>query len=644
VLAFAWSWSGFEDALPSEAAARLANSLCSGIGGYAGSYRAGALNFAFRALGGSSATARAWRPARLDGGRFAIFHGYFDNAVAIAGELGLASSSDLAEVYAQAVDRWGDEADLRIIGEYCAVLADPGQSSLRLSRSPLRAPPLCYGFDERLVVAASDPRALFAMGLPKELNEQRVVDSAMLHFTDDESGWFKTVSRVPVGAIVELRPGKQRSLRRYYDMARLPEVRLGSDAEYLARASELFDEAIGKCLAGVRRPGTTLSGGLDSSQVTARVLAALPDEVSLPTFTFHPLAEWDGQCETGMLGNERPAVEAFARMHARLIPHFTDNAGYANDHRWTEFFHLMGGAPSGLCNMYVFHGIWAAARDVGCDRLLLAEWGNYTFSDKGGWGFVEYFLTGRWRQLWRALMRNPHDRRSLPRRFLAMTLMPLMPLTLWRRIKRFMHPEETAELDLICPLRPSYRRSSGGEARLRQSGFRLDRYQPWNRRHAQRMLWANSDCESAETYQAFEVLYGVAQRDPTAYRPFVEFCYGLPVEMFMRDGEHRWLAKQLACGIMPEEQRANHLNGRWDSDWLVRLRQKRDEYLEEFDRIEQDPQLAEMIDVPRLRAALAELPAETPTNRQQLLVLEMALPRAMQVARFVRYARQSNFG
>ena len=44
--------------------------------------------------------------------------------------------------------------------------------------------------------------------------------------------------------------------------------------------------------------------------------------------------------------------------------------------------------------MYVFHGLFAGAVKEGCDVLLLAEWGNFTFSDKGDWGFVEYLLNG----------------------------------------------------------------------------------------------------------------------------------------------------------------------------------------------------------------------------------------------------------
>ena len=83
------------------------------------------------------------------------------------------------------------------------------------------------------------------------------------------------------------------------------------------------------------------------------------------------------------------------------------------------------------------------------------------------------------------------------------------------------------------------------------------------------------DSRTANAYQAFEQMYGVAQRDPMAYRPFVEFCLGLPTNMFMRDGEMRWLAKEMAKGIMPEEQRLNRLNGRWDADWHLRIGRRR---------------------------------------------------------------------
>lgn len=641
MLAVACTWAGSAPSLPPDSAERLGRSLCAGIGGKTVTGTIHTLAYAYRPLGSDPGSRRQWRPANLDDGTTAAFHGYFDNAAELAAQLDH-PHDDHAGLYLRAVAKWGDAADLRIIGEYCAVISAPQRQSLRLSRSPLRAPPLCYSEQPEFVVAASVPRALFALGVPQQLNRARLADSAMLHFTDEESSWWEGVRRVPVGAIVELRPRRERELRRYYDMRRLPDVKLASDAEYLARASELFDQAVRTCMAGTRRPGATLSSGLDSSQVSVRALRALGQGGTLPTFTFHPEAGWDGVCEPWMLGNERPWVEEFAAMHPGLEPHFTDNAGYSHDHRWPEMFHLMGGAPSGACNMYPFHGIWSAARDAGCDRLLLAEWGNYTFSDKGEWAHVEYFLTGQWRRLWQSLRNNVNDDRPMWRRFLALSVMPLLPLSLWRKLKWRVHGDQQPDLELICPLTPEFRESSGANARLRASGFSLDRYAPRNRRHAQALLFANSDCESAEVYQCFEQLYGVSQRDPTAWRPFFEFCYGLPVHMFVRDGQMRWLAKQLARGIMPERQRANRLNGRWDTDWLLRLKRKQREYLEELDSIERDPDLAAIIDVPRMRALLQDLPDQTLIDRQRILPLEMAIPRAFQAARFIRFAEGRN--
>ena len=620
---------------------RLGASLCSGIGGSAASAELDGLHFAYRPLRPDPALVRSWRPVRLPGDRVAAFHGYFDNAREIAAQLNT-NATDLTRLYGLAVLQWGDNADQRIVGEYCAIIANPNSCALRLSRSPLRAPPLHYYHNAHLAAVSSVPRALFAAGAAKRLNEERVADSAVINFSDSEATWFEGISRVPLGSVVELQRKLPRKLRTYYDLQTLPDVRLDSDAAYIVRANELLDEGVRVCLAGFKAPGTTLSGGLDSPQVAVRALNALPSGHRLPTFTFHPENGYDGLVQKGMSGDERPFVEAFTAMHPGLEPYFTANEGYGHDHRWNDFFHVMGGAPSGLCNMYVYHGLFAEARKRGCDILLLAEWGNYTFSDKGDWGFVEYFLKGHWRQLWLALANNPHDDRTMLRRFTARCLVPLLPDSVWKLMMRIWHAGDKAQVEMMCPLRREYRVASGADQRLKDSGVLFERYQPRDRRHAQRLLFQNHDSETAEIYQAFEQMYGIAQRDPMAYRPFVEFCFGLPVEMFMRDGKLRWLAKEMAKGIMPEEQRTNLLNGRWDADWHLRIGRRRSDYLAELDRIEGDERLSAMLDIPRLRTALKDFPAQTELDKQKFFNAEFAVPRGLLTARFVNYVEGSN--
>jgi asparagine synthase (glutamine-hydrolysing) len=287
MLAFAWPWGDAARDDYRNISARLGASLCAGIGGDAGTYKVDDIHCAYRGLQATAAQAKAWRPARLPNGKLAIFHGYFDNAASIATELG-ANRLDLGELYALAVEAWGEHADLKIIGDYCAVIADPGSNQVRLVRSPLRAPPLYHFQDEKLVVAGSVPRIFFAAGAPERLNERRVADSGMINFLDQEASWFEDICRVPLGSIVELRRGELRLLNRYYDPLAVPNVQVANDAECVARVSELLDEAVRACLTGFRKPGATLSGGLDSPQIAVRALAALPAGQKLPTFTFHP--------------------------------------------------------------------------------------------------------------------------------------------------------------------------------------------------------------------------------------------------------------------------------------------------------------------------------------------------------------------
>jgi asparagine synthase (glutamine-hydrolysing) len=112
--------------------------------------------------------------------------------------------------------------------------------------------------------------------------------------------------------------------------------------------------------------------------------------------------------------------------------------------------------------------------------------------------------------------------------------------------------------------------------------------------------------------------------------------------MFLRDGEMRWLAKQLAKGIMPEAQRENRVNGRWDADWHLRIGRRRKQFLAEIDELSCDPRMATMLDLPRLRAALEDWPDKTPSDPQDYFTREFAVPRALLTARFIRHVERRN--
>jgi asparagine synthase (glutamine-hydrolysing) len=165
MLAFAWRW-GSSEPDDDQMSARLASSLCAGIGGAAGTGTYGALHFAYRQLSSTQADARAWKPTVLPSGRVVLLHGYLDNGEAVAEQLQV-QHRDHSLLYGMAVERWGDDADRRLIGDYCAIIVCPDAYRVRLSRSPLRAPPLCYFSNDELTAVASVPRALFAAGVDR---------------------------------------------------------------------------------------------------------------------------------------------------------------------------------------------------------------------------------------------------------------------------------------------------------------------------------------------------------------------------------------------------------------------------------------------------------------------------------------------
>lgn len=628
----------------SAAGSRLDDRIARSLGLFAArpaqSHRHGNSLFAQLFASGQRAGGR-WRPLIAADGSTTLFHGDLDNAADLAAALGLSpGAQDPAAIYAAALLAWGDQADLRCVGSYCAINLDAAQHRLRLVRSPLVAPPLHYWHGEGQCVAASVPRVLHAAGLAPRIDAERFAANLLLDHTDEERGWYEGARRVPVGCRVIATPEGVRT-ERYYDPLAVP-VRACSEDEALDGAWHWLREAAAKGVAGARQPGMFLSGGLDSPLMALAVLDALPQDQNLPGFTFVPSHGWDRVEAAGIYGDDRPLVEELARMHPRIRPQFFANEQIWFDHRLRDLFLAMGEAPASLTTYHMYHALWQGAREAGCDRLVCADFGNFSYSQYGAWAPAEYLRRGRWRQMIKALDGGPADRRSLVRRFAVKAVLPNLPGALRSGLRRLVKGEQAGPRRLISAATPALHDAHA--TRLARSGTArsFDGFVPRNREEGHAQWLAIGDGGSGDIRQGFEQLYGLHQRDMAAYRPLVEFCLSLPTEQFNHDGINRRLARRLGQGRVPEAIRRNQRSGFHGVDWQAKLGRRRSELAMRLEHLSDDPDLAAAIDFPRLAAALRDWPEQSSYDLEVMGARLVGVSQAVLNAEFVRFVDGRN--
>lgn len=588
---------------------------------------------------GRSPILRAWRPAKTQSGQIVLFHGWIDNAAELADKIA-APPNDLAAFYGAAVERWGDEADQRLIGWYCAVIDDRESGLSRLSRSALQGPPLHYFEQDGTIGVASVPRVLETMGLRRELNTERLAES-LFFLHDSDAGYLKGARRVPYGTIVKLARGR-RELVTFHDPLAIQPLPPAPVEEYVREVDRLLSEGVARIHAGARRPGLLLTGGLDSSNVAARLVGGLSAERQVPTFTYVPLPDHGVPDLPGCLLDEGPAVLEFCRQFPQLQPHLVRNEGIGFDHRLDDMLLAMGTGSVNSAILFRYHGLYAAAREQGCDMLLSSDLGNLSFSSEGNWAFSEYLVTRRWRQLWMAVKGYDRHPGSLFWRFCSRSVVPLLPDPLWRLAMKLRGADPAAANDQISGLRGEVIARFDLRRRARAAGTHFERNWPASRRQILLDNFGRGDVDGADMIQGFEQLYEVSMRDATAYRPLVDFCIGLPTDVFMRDGVSRWLARELGKGLMPEPQRQMRGHGQHNTDWYLRYTPKLPEMREAVAEIRRNPMLNDLLDADRLEADLDNWPKQPTYNDEAMLAATMRLPRSLAMVRYVKLMQGGN--
>lgn len=208
--------------------------------------------------------------SNIDGSLHIVYNGEIYNYKELKLELSLKekphrfkTNSD-TEVILHAYEEWGEECVKKFNGIFAFVIYDKEKELLLLARDRAGIKPLYIYSDKENFMFASEIKALFELGAKKELNKEILKDFFNYQISINEETLFKDIFAFPHGyyGILKIKEGiitmKQYWCPEYQSKERSP-----------AELKELLTATIRRQMISDVPVGTFLSGGLDSSIITA---------------------------------------------------------------------------------------------------------------------------------------------------------------------------------------------------------------------------------------------------------------------------------------------------------------------------------------------------------------------------------------
>ena len=225
----------------------------------------------------------------MDGRYVIIFNGEIYNHSEVRAQLEavgrvFVSRSD-TEVILHAFDEWGSAAVERFVGMFAIAVWDEKLQALELVRDRVGVKPLYFGWHDGTLCFASELKALreFRHWHPA-INRQAMGEFLQYGYISEDRTIYDGVHKLLPGHRLKLRRGDEPRIERYWSILDVcGEPLNGTDQEIEERLEELLISAAKYRMVSDVPVGVYLSGGVDSSLVSA-ILAKHHDQ-PIRTFT-----------------------------------------------------------------------------------------------------------------------------------------------------------------------------------------------------------------------------------------------------------------------------------------------------------------------------------------------------------------------
>lgn len=545
-----------------------------------------------------------------------------------------------AEILLACLERWGEGALDRIVGDFAFALWNAPEQKLLLARDFYGRRPLCYHRGRGLFAFASMPAGLHALPeVPTAPNEAMVAEFLALIPRGSSATFFKDIERVEPGHYVTVRPESLSS--RCYWAPRRPNGANRTAADYVEGLRHHLDQAVKSRLRGANGTvGSHLSAGMDSAGVAATAARLLaPSGGKVIAFTAVPREGYDGADPRNRFGDEGPLAAATAALYPN-IEHVLVRSGQRSplDSLDRNFF-LFGAPALSLCNMVWGFAINNAARERRLNVMLSGGAGNLTISYGGLELLPELLRKGRLIRLWHEGAQQVAKAGMRWRGVLVRSFGPYMPRLLWTwlnetflghawRIEDYsaINSNAIAELDLNALARE---RNLDFSYRPRTDSFDM-------------RVWVLQRTDSGNGAKGVLAGWGLDVRDPTADKRLVEYCLGIPTEHFLADGVQRALGKRALADRLPQAVLNEKKKGYQAVDWHESLTAARADVAAEIERLADCAPAAKVLDLERMRRLVENWPTGGWETDAVMRPYRLALLRGISAGHFLRKASGAN--
>ncbi len=469
-----------------------------------------------------------------------------------------------AELVLRAYGKWEGECPVRLVGEFTFALWDHRRRELFCARDAFGSREFIYHHGPRQFVFSSEIKAVLAVpGVPRRIDEESLARQLGCLGSLGERTLYEGIRNLPPAHSMTVRPGSGVAMRRYWQLAMEPELRLRSDGEYAEALRELIGRSVSAMLRCSHPVAVALSGGLDSSGVACiaarklnqqgrrllTVSSVLPDD-----FEGHErMREESGFIQA--VNAQEPNMDSYPARGSRFPP-------IEFDDRSLERL----GRPA--LNSFEFRSreVVAAAEERGARVLLLGLGGDLAASFDGSGCLEDLARRGRLREL---LVQARIQGRAqgvaplvLLKREVLHSMIPL-GIRLWRsRLRRPGGPgwDGTA-------VRKEFAARMGLDELRRE--LELDEPPQDSRRHALKLCtkgWFSSHSTWAANYSDT-----IESPQPLMDRRIWEFAYRVPLAQFRADGVPRGLYRRALTGVVPENVLQRRTKGWFAPDYRQRM-------------------------------------------------------------------------